>query len=185
MTASDSDFESDSSEQERHTEFLRLFSQHSRRVFEFISTLVFNSSDAEEVFQDTCVVLWRKFSEYDPEGSFYAWACKVAYFEILHLRRANQRLQIMSEEVLTLLADDLLCRSEHLTARRAALEECLDKLAAKDRSLIQQRYYLQHRPKEIARKEAASVHSIYRSLARIHVALRECVGRVMAKENAS
>ncbi|MCA9234820.1 MAG: sigma-70 family RNA polymerase sigma factor [Planctomycetales bacterium] len=169
----------------RQDEFLRLFSQHSRRVFEFISTLVFNSSDADEVFQNTCVVLWRKFANYDSEGSFYAWACKIAYLEVLHLRRSSKRLQVLSEEVLTLLADDLLSRSAQIPGRQGALQECLEKLEGDDRELVQQRYYLQRRPKEIAARHAASVHSIYRSLARVHTTLRECVGRVMARENVS
>lgn len=175
----------DSPEKDRHDEFLRLFSQHSRRVYEFIATLVFNISDADEVFQDTCVVLWKKFDSYDPEGSFYAWACKIAYLEVLHLRRSSRRLQVMSEEVLTLLADELLNRSPGSPARQTALEECLEKLDQSDRELVQQRYYHQRRPKEIAERESASVHAIYRSLARLHTSLRECVRRIMAREQES
>ncbi|MAT71774.1 MAG: hypothetical protein CMJ58_19880 [Planctomycetaceae bacterium] len=175
----------DANTHDRHDEFLRLFSQHSRRVYEFIATLVICAADAEEVFQDTCVVLWKKFESYDPEGSFYAWACKVAYLEVLHLRRSRKRLQVMSDEVLTLLADELLSRSQEAGDRQRALEECLEKLQRSEHELVQQRYYLQRRPKEIAASQNASVHSVYRSLARLHGALRECVGRVMTREELS
>ena len=77
-------------------EFMRLFSQHSRRIYQFILTLTINRADAEEIYQSTCVILWKKFAEYDPAGSFYAWACKMAQFECLQLRRRNRRLQAFS-----------------------------------------------------------------------------------------
>ena len=166
----------------RHDEFLKLFSLHSRRVYEFISTLVLRSADADEVFQNTCVVLWKKFDSYDPDGSFYAWACRIAYLEIMHLRRTNRRLHTFSDEVLELVAQNMLSRSNQLNTRQSALEDCLQKLSTSDRKLIEQRYYLQKRPKEIASDRTKSVDSIYRALTRIHIALRECVGRSLVRE---
>jgi RNA polymerase sigma-70 factor len=166
----------------RHDEFLKLFSQHSRRIFEFISTLVFRRADADEVFQNTCVVLWKKFDSYDSQGSFYAWACKIAYLEMMYLRRKNKRLQTFSEEVLELLAENMLDRSAELNSHQSALEDCLQKLSLTDRKLIEQRYYLQKRPKEIAADRIKSVDSIYRALTRIHISLRQCVGRSLVRE---
>jgi RNA polymerase sigma-70 factor (ECF subfamily) len=166
----------------RHDEFLKLFSQHSRRVYEFISTLVLRPADADEVFQNTCVVLWKKFDSYEPDGSFYAWACKIAYLEMMHLRRSNKRLQTFSDDVLELLAENMLGRANHLNSRQSALEDCLQKLNVSDRKLIEQRYYFQKRPKEIALDRTRSVDSIYRALTRIHIALRECVGRTLVRE---
>lgn len=40
-----------------HDEFLRLFSSHSQRIYEFILTLVMRQADAEEIFQDTSLIL--------------------------------------------------------------------------------------------------------------------------------
>ena len=64
---------------EAQAEFLRLFSQHSRRIYQFILTLTMNHVDAEEVYQNTCVVLWRKCDKFDPDGYFYAWAAQKTY----------------------------------------------------------------------------------------------------------
>src|SRR5213595_1653739 len=41
-------------------EFARLFSRNARRIYGLIMTLVFNHHDAEEVFQNTNVILWNK-----------------------------------------------------------------------------------------------------------------------------
>lgn len=169
-------------EADQRDEFLRLFSRHSARLYRFILTLVMRHADAEEVFQDTCLVLWKKFDSYDPNGSFYGWACRIAYLEILQLRRKSQRLQTISENALALLADKAMESSDNLNARQSALEECLQRLKEDDRSLIEQRYHERRTPKEIAQIRSKSVYSIYRALARIHSALMNCVQTRMARE---
>jgi RNA polymerase sigma-70 factor (ECF subfamily) len=75
-------------------------------------------------------------------------------------------------------------RSDHAPLREEALEECLKKLAGNDRLLIEHRYYHQQTPKDTALQLSRSVHSIYRSLARIHTQLRDCVERTLRKEFA-
>ena len=170
------------SSEARHDEFLRLFSRHSQRIYEFILMLVLRRVDAEEIFQDTCLILWKKFDSYDPTGNFHAWACRIAYLEILQLRRTSRRLQTFSEEAMALLADKALAHSTDLGRRQELLEECLEKLGAQDRELIEQRYYYRRSPKEIAGVKTRSVYSIYRSLCRVHRALLECVQNRMSRE---
>ena len=167
---------------ESQEEFLRLFSTHSQRVYEFILMLMGRRADADEVFQETCLVLWNKFDSYDPMGSFHAWACKIAYLKILALRRANRRLYLLSEEVLGILADKALTRVDELGHRREALDECLEKLKVPDRELIDQRYYERRTPKEIAASKSRSVYSVYRALCRVHSSLLECVENRLLKE---
>lgn len=165
-------------------EFLRLFSQHSRRIYQFILTLAMNHADADEVYQNTCVVLWKKFGSYDSAGSFYAWACRIAQLELMHVRRMNKRMQLLSDDVLNLLADHVIAHAGQAGNRQDALAECLAKLGDQDRQLVQERYYHERAPKEIAHARAKSVHSIYRALARIHAGLRDCVHRTVAREQS-
>ena len=172
----------DGLDEDSQDEFLRLFSRYSRRIYGFILTLVLRHADAEEIFQDTCLVLWKKFGTYDPQGSFYGWACRIAYLEILQRRRKYQRLQILSEEALAILADKALAHADDLDDRQVALEECLQKLARQDRTLIEQRYHQRLTPKEIAQAGARSVYSVYRALARIHTTLMNCVQLQLARE---
>jgi RNA polymerase sigma-70 factor (ECF subfamily) len=168
--------------EDQQDEFLRLFSRFSRRIYEFILTLVFRHADAEEIFQDTCLVLWKKFDSYDPQGSFYGWACQIAYLEVLQLRRKSQRLQTVSEEALAVLAHEALARADNLNSRQHALEDCLQRLGPEERTLIEQRYHERHSPKEIAAITSRSVYSVYRALARVHDALMNCVQMRLAHE---
>src|SRR4249919_3427213 len=79
-------------------EFARLFSRNARRIYGFIMTLVFNHHDAEEVFQNTNVVLWNKFADFQPGSNFFAWASKIAYYEVLSLMKQKRRSHTVSDE---------------------------------------------------------------------------------------
>jgi len=171
----------DSPEVDRE-EFARLFSRNARRIYGFIMTLVFSHHDAEEVFQNTSVVLWNKFGEYQPGSNFFAWASKVAYYEVLSFMKQRRRSRVLSEDALDLLANAAIALSEEASSRQEALEDCLSSLNTADRDLLQARYYHQRPPKQIASMQSRSVDSVYRALSRIHNILLNCVQRNLARE---
>jgi RNA polymerase sigma-70 factor len=166
-------------------EFARLFSRNARRIYGFIMTLVFSHHDAEEVFQNTSVVLWNKFSEFEPGSNFFAWASRIAYYEVLSFMKQRRRSQKVSDESLDLLANEAIALSEESSSRQEALEDCLSRLNPTDRELLQARYYHQQAPKQIASKQSRSVDSVYRALSRIHNMLLDCVQRRLAREELS
>ncbi|WP_442481690.1 sigma-70 family RNA polymerase sigma factor [Aeoliella sp. SH292] len=169
--------------QSQHDEFLRLFSRDSRRIYNFVFSLVMSHADAEEVFQETCIVLWKKFDTYQPEGNFLGWACQIALYEVMQLRRKSKRLKLLDDNALEALADQAMAHSDLLNTRQSALELCIEKLAETDRVLIEQRYRQQRAPKEIAASLSRSVYSVYRALTRIHAALLSCVNQQTLEES--
>ena len=164
-------------------EFARLFSRTARRIYGFIMTLVFNHHDAEEVFQNTSVVLWNKFGEFQPGSNFFAWASRIAYFEVLSLMKQRRRSRTFSDEALELLANEATVVSEQSSDRYEALEECMGRLTSADRALVQERYHYQRPPKQIASMQSRSIHSVYRALSRIHNVLLECVQRNLTRQD--
>lgn len=165
-----------------HEEFARLFSRHARPLYAFIMTLVFSHHDAEEVFQNTSVVLWDKFRDFRPGTNFFAWASRIAYFEVLNLFKQQRRAPLLSEQAMDALASEAEVLSDGSTARVDALSDCLSRLAAADRELIQDRYFYQQAPKQIAQLRRRSLDSVYRALSRIHNLLLNCVERTLARE---
>ncbi len=164
-------------------EFARQYSRNVRRIYGFIVTLVFNHHDAEEVFQNTSVVLWNKFAEFRSGSNFFAWASRVAYFEVLSFTKQRRRSRIVSGETLELLAEQAVALADESSARQEALEDCLSRLSVSDRDLLQARYYCQQPPKQIAATQSRSVDSVYRALSRIHNMLLNCVQHNLAKED--
>jgi RNA polymerase sigma-70 factor (ECF subfamily) len=132
---------SDSSEGNRAELFLALHLQNHNRLAAFVHTLVPVWQDAEEIIQDTLMVLWRKFEEFDPSTSFFSWAARVAQYEVLNYRRKNRHRELyFDDEVLGALASTALEQMDDMELQRAALENCIKKLPDKDRELLRLRY---------------------------------------------
>jgi len=164
-------------------EFVGLFSLHSRRVYSFILTLVVHPQEADEVFQNTSLVLWKKFGDYVPGTSFWAWACQVAYYEVLRFRQTSHHGVVFSDEALHHIATSMLAREEQTSLLESALHDCLKRLASKDRDMIELRYFHEKAPKQIADLQSRSVHSVYRALSRIHEQLHRCINRFITSES--
>ena len=163
-------------------EFARLLARHSRQLYAFIMTLSLTHHDAEEVFQNTSVLLWNKFGEFRPGTNFNAWASRIAYYEVLNLMKQKRRSPQLSVAAVERLAVEAAALSDRSGERIEALADCLSRLTTADREVIQDRYFYQHPPKKIASLRSRSLDSVYRALSRIHHVLLECVERHTARQ---
>ena len=75
----------------RVDEFMRLYTQHQRRLYVYLLSLVHNAADADELLQESSYILWKKFDQFEPESNFGSWACRVAYFEVLKYREGVEQ----------------------------------------------------------------------------------------------
>src|SRR5436190_19336309 len=57
-----------------------LLTRHQRQIFSYIYVLVPNRADAEDLLQETSVVICEKFHEFREGTDFVAWACQIAYW---------------------------------------------------------------------------------------------------------
>ena len=159
-----------------NSEFVQLFTHHQRRLFLYILSQVSNPVEAEEILQETNVVIWSKSSKFQPGTNFLAWVSQIANFEVMkHRTRKRREKLVFSDEFLESVAQTSLERSEELELRRAALAECLGRLRPKDRDLIQQRYAPGERGKHLAEQIGRPANSVYQSLGRIRRTLLECI----------
>lgn len=60
--------------------FVQLLSRHEQSLRALVFTLLPEMQLADEVIQESCLVLWRKFAEFEPNSDFLAWVCTVARF---------------------------------------------------------------------------------------------------------
>jgi RNA polymerase sigma-70 factor (ECF subfamily) len=162
-------------------EFMSLFLGEQRRIYRFIRSLIPNAQDAEDVLQETAVVLWREFSDFQVGTNFFAWACKVAHFKVLkHRQRRGRDATLLNDDVLEQLVALALTNDVGFDPRRAALEQCMGRLSVRDRAIIEQRYSGQATGKAVAAKLGRPANSVYKSLGRIRRMLLECIRREVA-----
>ena len=123
-------------ENDRHDRFLRLYVEHEEALRGFVRSLVPTLEDAREVMQQTAAVLWRKF---DDSADFRPWAFGVAKFEALAFLRDRARdRHVFGDEVLALLEAEAMEAARSSEQEERALEQCLQKLPAAQRELVQQ-----------------------------------------------
>ena len=67
---------------DRNQQFAQQFLRHQNRIYGYIVTLLSNQHDAEDVFQQTSLILWQKWDQYDPGRDFVGWACGIAHNEV-------------------------------------------------------------------------------------------------------
>src|SRR5437867_3739647 len=97
---------------------------------------------ADDLYQQTALVLWNKFGDFDRRRSFFAWACGVARLEVANFVRARNRQRLFFSSDLNLLlveAHEEMTDAE-LADRRDALSRCVGKLNPKDRELLTECY---------------------------------------------
>ncbi len=179
-----------SKQQVQHTiphpteEFVQLFTRYQRRIFLFILGQVPNPTDAEEVLQETNIVMLRKCDQFQLGTNFLAWACSVARYEILKYRDRHKRDRLtFSTDFLQLVEGETVRRAELQDARREALAKCIGALTDSDRRLIQLRYSTGSNGQNVAEAVGRPANSVYQSLSRIRRVLLECVNRKVASES--
>lgn len=173
----------DSQERDRQDGFLRLYVEHEEALCGFVRALVPTREDAREVMQEVAVVLWRKFEGLSSPDDFRRWAFGVARMEALAFFRDRARdRHVFSDELLELLAKEAAEQSDVLEAEREALEECLGKLSAPQRALVEAAYAPGARMNELADRLGRTPMSLYKALHRIRLALMDCTERVLARE---
>lgn len=169
---------------ELQREFVRLFSRHQRQIHAYIGTVLANPTDVEEVLQETSIVLWSKFDAYDRERPFVAWACGIAHLQILRYFRLHRRRMLpLDESTIELLLADRTQLDEVLAERRGALAECLQRLRAKDRELIEACYSPGAKIKDVAVESGRPLAALYHTIGRIRRTLLECIERKAAQES--
>jgi RNA polymerase sigma-70 factor, ECF subfamily len=167
----------------RMDEFAALLGRHQRQLYLYILSLMPRPVDAEDVLQDTNVILWNKFDQYQPGTPFATWACQIARFKVLqHLQSSQRRPVLMDADLLSQLAEDTQEMSDELEVEQQRLEKCLEQLAADDRLLILRRYAAGETGKSVAEHLGRPANSVYKSIARIRRQLLKCIRHARAMD---
>lgn len=167
-------------------EVQRLFLKHSGAIKGFVLALLRDTSLADDVLQETFLVVVAKAETFRPGSNFVAWACTIARFKALEaMRRRAVPPHLLSEQVIEALAADLPDETGREDALRH-LEHCLRELPEASRTVVVLRYFHALLPEQIAARLAVKTDSVYMALTRARKSLRRCVeGRMTQPEAAT
>lgn len=170
-------------QQERTTRFMRLYAQHERRIFAYVLSLVCNLDDTNEIVQETCIRLWEHFDEFDATGDFGSWACSIAYYQVLTMRKKLRTSKLeFSVNFYEAIAEEVAIAVDQLDERQRTLHDCLEKLSPQHRDFIRLCYSGQAKFNTIASRLGRSLSATYSLLHRIRRILQDCVRSKLAEE---
>ncbi len=165
-----------------HHEFAELVTRNQRRVYGFILSVVPSSVDADDIFQETCLTLWRRIEDFDPSGDFLRWAFGIARNVIRNTRVKHLRdRHVFSDETIALLAEHRADHQDDLDQRHRALRVCLDELADPHRQLVDLCYAGDQTIDAISAQLNRKPNAVYQQLHRIRKALLKCIETRVAK----
>ena len=164
-------------------EFARLFAEHHRRIYAYVRALVPDRNDAEDVVQNTCVVLWERFEEFQLGTDFAAWAIAVAFNQVRTHRNRQQRERLrFSDTLMEKITSIEAQMASEAHDRQAALQACLEKLQHRDRELLSTYYSPATSARTVSARLRMPVTTVYKTVDRLRKRLFECVERQMSRE---
>lgn len=174
-----------SSGSNKSSEFMSLLVQNQKWIQAYISYLVPNRADCEDILQDTLTEMWNKFEEYKEGTNFRAWGIQIARFKVFSHQQRNQKSKFrFNPDIVKLLEQETQnsLESGYLEAQKDFLRRCLEKLSVKEKEYLRLRYEQQLTFQGIADRFGISMQAAYKAISLIHARLLACVNLGMDHE---
>lgn len=158
--------------------FIAALTRHQPALEAFCHAQLGRRQDVQEVLQATCVKLWEKSADWDPETEFLPWAFAVARFTVLsHLRDKMRDRLIFDEDVVLAMAEETETAAAQFEERREALGVCLQKVKPEQRDLLQAHYINGSSVRELCETTGRSASAVKMILLRLREQLSACIER--------
>ena len=157
--------------------FMQHFLTHREMLFAFLLSIVRDQDVAEDLFQEVSMIAFKRCFDFKHGTNFGAWLREIGRRCILKARnRRAKELVLLEPEAIEAIA----AAHEHVRDRwwqhsRDALEECLEKLSARSKNLLELRYEENLRFDVIAERIRSTAHSVEEIISRIRIGLRRCI----------
>jgi RNA polymerase sigma-70 factor, ECF subfamily len=128
-----------------------LYARHHVRVYRFVLRLVRNEATAEDLISDVFLDVWRQAAKFEGRSAVSTWMLSIARFKALSVlrRRPEEELDEETADAIADQADD----PEVALAKKdkgAVLRQCLTKLSAEHREIVDLVYYHEKSVEEVA-----------------------------------
>ena len=163
---------------------IRQISQHQAALLAYILTLHPDRNEAQDILQETNVVLWQKVGEFREGTNFKAWAFRIAYLQTLaHFKRTTRGNWLgFSSELMETLSKEAEPLLSELPERHVALRHCLSKLPDNDREIVRAHYEEERPLADVSAAVGRSVGALKQALFRVRRTLKICVDRQFVEE---
>lgn len=158
------------------TRFIEALTLHHPALEAFCYANVARREDAREVLQATCVKLWEKAADWDPNTAFLPWAFAVArYMALSHIRDKMRDRLVFDADLVTAMAEETNAAATAYSERREALSECMGQLKPEQRRVLQAHYIEGQSVRDIAHGTSRGESAVKMTLLRLRQLLARCI----------
>lgn len=159
--------------------------EHHVRLRAFIRSLAVDPDWVDDVAQEAFLVAYREWGSYDPSQDFGKWVRGIAANIVRNeLRKDARRQRILHTDLARLLLGRQTASPQPAEepVTLDAVRECLGKLTARFRGLVQARYRDGDTAPELARRFGLTPDNVRQILVRSREQIRQCVELRLSKE---
>nr|ADY60575.1 RNA polymerase, sigma-24 subunit, ECF subfamily [Rubinisphaera brasiliensis DSM 5305] len=157
-------------------EFLQLITECQGWLYGYLLGSLANHDAANEVLQETNLVMWRKSAEFEVGTNFHAWAIRIANFQVMAYRQKQMKDRLVFDhDLVELIGKQFQKRIPGYEEKVSLLAKCLNKLPEHYREIVHRRYLKGESLKTIAVDLKKQSNAIGQLLFRIKNKLVECV----------
>lgn len=159
-----------------------LMRENSDMVLSYLRTVVRDANVADDLFQETMLVAWKRLADFDRSRPFAPWLRGIAGKILLaHFRKSSKQELSLDGPTLEWLDSQFaaidLQQGDTFTEKLSALRECVDGLGEHYRRPIQLRYQQNLSLDEIVQTMSIAMETLKKRLTRAKLQLSECLER--------
>ena len=158
--------------------FITLLAEHERALTRYVLALIPYPIDAEDILQESKLVMWRHFAQYETGTNFKAWARQIIFNRILAFRKKKGKeteRYVFSDKFYETVNEDLVENHDKREAEIKGLKKCIAGLQDVHQEMVSLRYSKSLSIEEVAEEIGRTVGATYRSLSRIRSSLKKCL----------
>lgn len=154
--------------------------EHADGLMAYLRSAVDDATVADDLFQETLLVAWRRLDDFDRQRSFGPWLRGIAAKLVLaHRRQRATHALPCDAETLEYLNKRLTqvqrLPGDTLDEKLSALADCVSALPESFRTAIQLRYHDELPPQELAGRLQLSAEALKKRLQRARALLLDCM----------
>lgn len=164
--------------EDKSEQFITLLAEHERALTKYVLALIPKSIDAEDILQESKLVMWRHFEQYEVGTNFKAWARQIIFNRILAFRKKKGKeteRYVFTDAFYETLNNDIIEHHDRREKEIKKLKVCISRLQGVHQNMIAMRYNESMSMETLADKIGRTVGATYRSLSRIRASLKKCI----------
>lgn len=163
--------------------FETLVKTYDRQVLQLAYSMVNNAQDAEDIYQEIFVKVFKSLSQFKFKSEFSTWLFRVVVNYCINFRKKRERRQTISlENEMTGSESQMAFVKEAATTPERdvlntelnqEIEQALEKLSEKQKTVFILRHYHGHKLKEISKIMVCSEGTVKNYLFRAHQKMQQ------------